>query len=76
MCAFFHFQQLENGFSIFSSQGISSSLISFEMIFDALQSELLSYSDLSFIDSIKKPKIPGIQPSHSSFPIGQRNALG
>ena len=42
-------QKFKNGFSIFDSHGISSGLISFEIIFEALQSELFSFKKVTNI---------------------------
>ena len=49
----FYCQKLKIGYSMFSSQEIGPSLVSFQMIFEALQSELF-----------ENPKNPGIQPKH------------
>ena len=47
---------------MFGSQEIGSGLVSLEMIFEALQSELLRFI---FFAEFKNPKIPGIQPNHN-----------
>ena len=49
-------QKLKSGFSTSSSQGIASSLVLFEMIFEALQSELFRFK--FHAPSLKILKIP------------------
>ena len=54
---------LKSGFSIISTQGIGSSLVSFQMIFEALQFE--SASDIRLLlTEVETSKNPGIQPIH------------
>ena len=57
-------QMLKSGFLIFRTQEIGSSLVSFQMIFEALQSELFNFH---FISS-KILKNPGIQPNYDRKP--------
>ena len=47
-------QKFENGFSMFGYQEMSSGLVSFPMIFEALQSELLSFKFHSLNSKILK----------------------
>ena len=47
-------QKFKNGFSMFCSQEMSSGLVSFPMIFEALQSELLSFKLHSLNSKILK----------------------
>ena len=51
-------QKFKIEFSIFTSQDIDSSLVSFQMIFQALQSVQIKVS----FPGVKNPKNPGIQP--------------
>ena len=57
-------QKFKNGFSIFSSQEIGSSLVPLEMIFQALHSELVRFKVHSLGSKIKK--IPELSPTITS----------
>ena len=54
-------QTIKSGFPAFSSQEIGLSSVSFQMIFEALQSELIRF-DFSLTE-VKTPKIPEFNPA-------------
>ena len=53
-------QKLKSRFPLFDPQEIGSTLVSFQMIFEALQSEQLKLS-FYWVENLKNP---GIQPIH------------
>ena len=57
-------QKLKIRFSMFCSQEIGSSLVSFEMIFKLYN---LNYLNSSFIRLVKNLENPGIQPNHTKI---------
>ena len=57
-------------FSVFSSQEIGANLVSFQMVFEALQSSaqaILIY--VSSFPGVENPKNPGIQTIHVIFTV-------
>ena len=56
-------------FSVFSSQEIGANLVSFQMVFEALQSSAQAILIYVSFPGVENPKNPGIQTIHVIFTV-------